>query len=391
MDSTGTFRQQMAMGTFEPISVTFLLRRGIEYILQGYYAEGIALITLGSEHMASDHKHLNSILDTLTKEYAKFRRARQTLEEASACFIKAQAELQMDIVTLSTFLQTLLSSMTNENSPVPESIKHQHSVQAFTEENQADPVLCATCLGPFEVRRRGVPITLCANPNSQAILRYLVAQSDHKATTDTLMSLMWPEDDMDTALRKLQVTVSILRRSLQANDVSNVQGGYILYKQRTYQLNPSIPLRTDVDEFLTLYNVGRRLSDEGIVPYYERACNLYTRPFLTEDIYADWSFVQREHLRQIHLWMCHALAEYYLKVGAYSNATRWATTIIEENRCDETAHRLLMRIYFLEERRNDALQQYHLFEQILLKELGMRPMPETVRLYLAVKNGEIDL
>jgi DNA-binding SARP family transcriptional activator len=201
------------------------------------------------------------------------------------------------------------------------------------------------------------------------------------------MSLFWPEDCAEVALRKLQVTVSILRRSLQTED--DLRGGYILCKQGVYQLNPAVAWNSDVEEFLALYNAGRKMGGNTMASSYERACSLYTRPFLMEDFYADWSFPRREQLRQIRREMCSALATHYLEIRSYEQASRWGALIIEENRCDEAAYQQLMHIYALGSRRNDALQVYQRCQQILLEELGMQPMPETVALYQAIISGEL--
>jgi DNA-binding SARP family transcriptional activator len=63
--------------------------------------------------------------------------------------------------------------------------------------------------------------------------------------------------------------------------------------------------------------------------------------------------------------------------------------IIEENRCDEGAYQQLMRIYALEGRRNAALQLFQRCQQVLLEELGMQPLPETVALYQAIIRGDL--
>jgi predicted ATPase/DNA-binding SARP family transcriptional activator len=245
----------------------------------------------------------------------------------------------------------------------------------------------AVCLGPFLLKRSGVPIVLCSNRNGQAILRYLVAQANYSATTDTLMALFWPEEPTEVALRRLQVTVSILRRSLQADH--DLRDGYILYKQGVYQLNPAIDVHTDVEDFLALYRAGCKAGREAAIPSFEKACSLYTRPFLVEDLYADWSYTRREQLRQIHLDMCSALTSRYLEIRSFEKAAHWATTVIEENCCDEAAYRQMMRLYALQGRRNDAIREYQRCQQALLEALGVGPVSETVALYEAIIRGEV--
>ena len=202
------------------------------------------------------------------------------------------------------------------------------------------------------------------------------------------MTILWPEDEPAVAHHKLQVAISALRRSLNHGYVKDSGGGYILCKNRVYELNPLVPLRTDVDEFLEYYQAGRQSSGNVMVAYYKRACDLYTGPFLSEDLYTDWSFIRRKQLNQVYLTMCNALAEYCLEAGRYEYAMRWIGAMLKENRCDEGAHQQLMRAYAAQGRRSEALLQYQLCARILAEDLGVQPMSETIRLFQAILNNE---
>jgi DNA-binding SARP family transcriptional activator len=202
------------------------------------------------------------------------------------------------------------------------------------------------------------------------------------------MALLWPEDEPAVAHHKLQVAISALRCSLNNGYVTDSGGGYILCKNRVYELNLLVPLRTDVDEFLEYYQAGQQSSGNVMVAYYKRACDLYTGPFLSEDLYNDWSFMRRKQLNQVYLTMCNALAEYCLETGRYEHATRWIGAILKENRCDEAAHRQLMLAYVAQGHRSEALRQYQLCARILAEELGVQPMPETISLFQAILNNE---
>jgi DNA-binding SARP family transcriptional activator len=380
-------KTQTSMDILETISVASLIKRAIDYFQQERYTEGMTLLTLAGEHLTPDQIQLATLLEVLRQECTKYSHLQQRLQEMSARFIEVHAELQASMATLSSLRSTLLLETNSQHSSHTSVYADRPLKQVSVEDDRTNPPLYAICLGPFEVRRLGVALALCTNRNGQAILHYLVAQSDHSATVDTLMALFWPDDSAEVALHKLQVTVSILRRSLQPEH--DIHGGYILCKQGVYQLNPSVPWHSDVEEFLAFYQAGRKASENAVASYYERACSLYRRPFLLEDLYADWSFPRREHLRQIHREMCSALATHYLETGSYEQASRWGAVIIEENRCDEAAYQQLMRIYALGGRRNEVLQLYQRCQQVLLEELGMQPMPETVALYQAIIKGEL--
>jgi DNA-binding SARP family transcriptional activator len=194
------------------------------------------------------------------------------------------------------------------------------------------------------------------------------------------MAVLWPDDDADVARRKLQIAVSDLRHSLNDGYYQNAGGGYLLWKGQCYQLNPAISVSSDVKQFSALSKAGLEASGNEAALHFEKACALYHGPFLVEDLYSDWSFSQRERYTQVYLTMCSALADYYLEIRRYDPAIKWASVVVTENRCDESAYRQLIRAYAGQGRRSEALRQYHRCERVLREELGVPPLPETRRL-----------
>jgi DNA-binding SARP family transcriptional activator len=411
MSSSQSSEQYEENVEFERLSPVLLLERGLRSVREGYYVEGVVYFTLAREKLDDEWVYLAGLLDTLTQGHIVYWNAQKDLLEASKRFVKVDAEQQTRIASLETLLPSLLKEshtpQTNhpaleppagkDQTPVPfpatavptEDAQHSLSISARVEENEALPALYITCFGGFAVKRAGLPVLLCSNRNGQTILRYLITQRGHRASVDVLMATLWPEDEPEVAQHKLQVAVSALRRALNSGFDCDPGGGYILCKNRVYQLNPLISLRTDVEEFLAFYLAGQQSSGERAAIQFEKACQLYTGPYLTEDLYADWSFMRREQLSHIYLTMCSTLAEYYLEEGRYEDTLKWATAILKENQSDEAAHRQLMRAYFALGRRSDALRQFHRCQYILNEELGVQPMPETIELFNTILKGEI--
>lgn len=394
-------------------SVISLLERGLNYIRQARSTEGITFLAQAREQLRPEQMQLAAMLDTLMQQCEKYWQAQQALYQVNKRFAEIDAGLQAQIAILEKHLPTLMQDRDTDSAlhAIPRTLKnsnylqnmqssfssveavyleraHEQTVAQVDEASNALPALYITCFCHFQVTRLGQPLVLCPNRNGQAILRYLVTQPEHRASMDILMTLLWPEDEPVVAHHKLQVAISALRRSLNQHYVNDAGGGYILCKNQVYELNPLVPLRTDVDEFLEYYQAGRQSSGNVMFAYYKRACDLYTGPFLSEDLYADWSFMRRKQLTQVYLTMCNALAEYCLKTGRYEHAMRWIGAILKENRSDEGAHRLLMRAYAALGRRSEALLQYQLCARILDEELGAQPMSETISLFQAILNNE---
>jgi diguanylate cyclase (GGDEF)-like protein len=55
---------------------------------------------------------------------------------------------------------------------------------------------------------------------------------------------------------------------------------------------------------------------------------------------------------------------------------------------EESAHRMLMRLFTRSGRRNAALQQYQLCKSIISREIGIEPSPETQYLYSQILNNQ---
>src|SRR5258708_12011158 len=417
MDSSLLPEQDTLVGASESFSPSRLLESGFLCIRQGRYAEGVAFFALACERLSPDLAHLAAALDAFTQSHKTYLRAQEELLQASKHFASADAEQQVQLAALENLLSILLEE-TNKVTPNVDGLKHNargnrllHVLRASPEdlnrnlsstllpqrtaedsrgyqplppspyeESTTLPALYITCFGHFEVKRLGTPVVLCSNRHAQTVLRYLIAQAEHCATSDTLMTLLWPEDEPEVVQPRLHTTICALRRSLNHGYSCEPGGGYIVCKNSTYSLSTTVPIQTDVDQFLHYYQAGRQTNAERVV-LYEKACHLYSGPFLSEDKYADWSFLQREHLSRVYIDMCRVLSDHYLKTKCYEDAAKWATAILKVNRCDEQAHRQLIQVYAAQGRRLEALQQYQRCESLLREELGVTPLPETTQVF----------
>lgn len=359
-----------------------LLERGLHYARQGTYGEAVRVLTDTLEQLPFDQISLATVIERFIQNCESCWHAQQALNLASKHFAEIDGAQEIQLLAL----EKLLSSLQKETpdallSPQTTSPNSTLYTQlASPGDKNALSELSIVCFGHFEVRREGKPIVLCSSRSGQRILRYLVAQPKRCSTSDTLLALLWPEDEPKVAQSKLHIAISALRHSLNHGYACPTGHGYIVCKKHVYSFNPAVTIKTDVDEFMYWYQLGQHTPEEQIA-LYERACTLYTGPFLTEDVYADWPFLQREQYSQAYLSMCRVLSEHYLKVHAYEDAAKWATAILEEDRCDETAYRQLIQIYVYQGNRSKAVRQYQLCEKVLLKELGVQLSPETVQVF----------
>lgn len=376
------------------LSSSALLQQGVNYARQECWELAVSFFEQARLQLDSAQPEIVEALNRLITDYRSYRQAQQALLLASQTITHALEEQRAHLQNL----QNLLPALQTKDLPKPRlfflASPSDRAVFETTEEllqleggSASLPLLYLTCFGHFEVRRGGQFLELCSNRNGQAVLRYLMAHEKQRASIDALMSVLWPEDPALVARHKLQIAVSALRRSL-TEGLSLPGEGYILCKNEAYQLNPQVEIRSDADDFLKWYQLGQQTGLPEAITSYEEACRLYTGPFLVEDLYADWSSLRREQLTQIYLFMCNVLAEHYLAAKAYNVAATWAAAILAENEADETAHCQLMRAYAGQGRRSEVMHQFQRCHQILAEQLGVEPMPQTLKLFQTILTGQ---
>jgi DNA-binding SARP family transcriptional activator len=153
-----------------------------------------------------------------------------------------------------------------------------------------------------------------------------------------------------------------------------------LLEEGYYRLCPTIRVQTDVEEFDLRYELGRRMEKtnriEGAAEY-EKAVELYRGEYLLDDLYEDWTMVERERLSNAYMDMLERLAVYYKETGQIRESIRTYYRILEKDRSHENSHLLLTEAYVLLGSYGRALHQYRLFKGVLERTHGTEPSVET--------------
>ncbi len=250
--------------------------------------------------------------------------------------------------------------------------------------------LRASFFGHFEMSCDGEAVPLGRNGKALAILKYLLAHRGRPVSQDHLMGWLWPESSPKKARWSLNSAVHVLRKLLSGCSPAAVK--YVLLEEGYYRLCPDVRVATDVEEFDTHYEGGRRLEKAGqrreAVAEYEEAVGLYQDDYLLEDLYEDWTMVERERLANAYVDMLWRLAVYYLESGQHQRSIRACYRLLEKDRCHEDSYRVLMRCYVSLGLRGRALRHYRLCEEVLEQEYGTAPSLETRSLYSSLLGDE---
>ena len=285
-------------------------------------------------------------------------------------------ERDPDILTLRRSDGSLVGAFSTRGV-APEAIRR-------TVEEAASPSLRVRFFGHFEVLCDGEPVPLGRNGKALTIFKHLLANRGRPVSPDYLMGWLWPESSLKKARWSLNSAVHGLRKLLsRCPPFASVN--CVLLEDGCYRLCPSVGVSTDVEEFEARYERGRRLETEGhaqeAVAEYGGAVGLYRGDYLVEDLYEDWTMVERERLSNAYVDMLGRLAAHYVENGRPQEGIGACYRILEKDRCHEESYRLLMRCYALLGLRAGALRQYDLCERTLEQVYGMSPSPETHALY----------
>jgi len=167
---------------------------------------------------------------------------------------------------------------------------------------------------------------------------------------------------------------------------------YVLFDKGYYCLDPAIEVWVDTDEFEARYERGCHLEktqrQSEAAAEYEEAIGLYRGYYLVEDLYEDWTMIERQWFANSYMDMLSRLARYYMETERYQESIQTCYRLLEKERCHEDSHRLLMECFIHLGLRGRALHQYRFFETVLERDWGTVPLPETRDLYQRISGQQ---
>lgn len=165
----------------------------------------------------------------------------------------------------------------------------------------ADPPLRLRVLGAFSIEVAGRPIDLGAiKPRARVALRLLALHAPRPLHREVLCEALWPEADLDSATRNLQVAISSLRQSLEPG-VGRGAHTLLVRDGDTYRL--AIPEGSDADlvAFASYVVAGRAAQVVGdraaAINAFSQALLRYAGDVLPEDGPAEWVVGARDQVR----------------------------------------------------------------------------------------------
>ena len=236
--------------------------------------------------------------------------------------------------------------------------------------------LAIDLLGGFAARSaRGRGIRL-PRRKAQALLAFLALRPGHRFSREALTALLWGDVPDDQARHSLRQALLELRRALPPGVPTAivVEGDQIALDPRGVEVDVA-----------TFERLAARDSPEAL----QQAATLYRGDLLEglelhEPAFEDWLRTERARLRENAVRALRKLLDLQSAEGDLERAMATAMRLLAVDPLQEPAHRTLMQIYERMGRRADSLRQYERCVDVLRRELGVAPEPETRRAYEAL-------
>ena len=225
-------------------------------------------------------------------------------------------------------------------------------------------VRCAlTVLGGFGAVVDGVtvPAAVWRHGRALQLVKILALSPGQRGPAEQVVDLLWPDLSAHAGGANLRKAAHFARRALGVPDaVVLAEGRVALFAQAE--------VWTDAEEFERSADAALRTGDLDVLA---EAIRLYAGDLLPDDRYQDWAAGPRERLRRKYL-------EALRRSGSWER-------LVDEEPFDEEAHRALIRMWLDRGNRHAALLRFARLQDLLVKELGVRPSRETLDLLSEIK------
>lgn len=247
------------------------------------------------------------------------------------------------------------------------------------------PLLRVCCMGNFQLFLNQERVDHWHSQKARSMMKYLLTRRRKAISRDELIEALWPNCDAEVGRNNLKAAVYSLRQTLSScikmGDVPQV----ILFQEGQYSISPDVEVYIDIDEFERCWQAGRRMEREGkkqqAIHQFMLAEQIYKGDYFEDDLYSEWTLLQREALKDNYLAILSKLALFAFETGDYENCAHYSQLLLYKDICHEEAYRWLIKCNIALEQYNRAHRWFKVCSDVLRRELDITPDQKTVELY----------
>ena len=211
-----------------------------------------------------------------------------------------------------------------------------------------------------------------------ALLKAIVAFGERGVPEQRLVDVLWPEESGEAGREALSASLHRLRKLLAYPDVVQLSEGMISIDRGQCWVDAWVLERRMVED-----ERGTTRGD-GKAPSISQ---LYSGPFLSDDLDFPWAFSMRERLRSQFLRYVTRVGRSYEHAGRFEEAVLLYQKGIESDDLAETLYQGVMRCHIQQDRRAEAMAVYRRLRQTLSVTLGIHPSPQSERIFKSIQDA----
>ena len=219
--------------------------------------------------------------------------------------------------------------------------------------------------------------TVVGGPRQVALLALLLLNANRAVSSDELIDALWGDLGPQGAVKRLQVSIARLRRTLDTDAareepvLRTVAGGYLLEVR---------PGEVDAEAFASLAEQGRRALHDGD-PHHARsilceALALWQGPALADVAFEEFALTEIRRLEELRLAALELRVQADLQLGQHGGLIGELESLVTAHPGRERFAAQLMLALYRCGRQGEALEVYARSHAHLSHELGLKPGPE---------------
>jgi len=243
-------------------------------------------------------------------------------------------------------------------------------------------------LGGFRVWRNGSEVNTAAWNRGKALqlFQFLVTSRRNPQHKEQIIDQLWPELDAPAGDRDFRVALNAIYRALEPERQARAQSRFVKRYDLAYGLDLE-QIWVDANAFEQQVALANQFPTDQLthaIEHFRAAVEMYAGEYLPERRYEDWSSAERERLETLAVATMTILAN-LLTVSTPLESLRLTQRALSIDPVWEDAYRVQMRAYLQLGNRPLALRTFQKCGEVLEREFGIQPLPETRALHEQIK------